>query len=903
MDTDRNLLFGVLALQADVITPAQFIEACTLWSSRKDVPLAGLLAERGWLTEEDKSHVEYLLKRKLGKHAGDPRASLAAATPEFVKDVLASLGDPEIQHSLDGFRPAADGSVIHTTDYQPEGGGRYQLLHLHAKGGVGRVWLARDQDLGREVALKELLPERAAQPAVLARFLEEARVTGQLEHPGIVPVYELTRHAESRQPFYTMRFLRGRTLGAAIRDYHARRGSGQTGPLELRELLTSLVAVCNAVAYAHSRGVLHRDLKPQNVILGDFGEVMILDWGLAKVRGLADESSQLPVEVGDSERAETMQGQVLGTPAYLPPEQAQGRLDRINERSDVYGLGAILYEILTGQAPFPGKDTQSVLARVIHEFPTPPCRLVAGTPRPLEAICLKALAKRSEERYPSAKALAQDLEHWLADEPVAALPDPWLVKARRWLGRHRTLATGAAATVLVAALSLAAATVVLTAAKDRERQARQRAEANMALARKAVDHYFTRVSENPELKGQALERLRRSLLLEAKEFYEQFVQQEANELALQAERGEAYLRLAHITEDLGERSEAIVLARQAQEIFEGLGKEQATGVVYEDGLGRALTTVGRNYRELGEFKPAQETLQRAVELQRKLAASNPGVPAFQYLLARTVNELGLLYVRGLGKLPEGRAAFKEAETLCEQLSQKFPEEPRYRSELARTFVNLMFEADFTRKQEQAVKEGERAVSELEKLAHDYPQVADYQFRLATAWSYIAMFHYNNRYLKQGLTACANALSVAEQLARSHPDVPAYKNRVSEIRMTRAVILAFQGDHRQATTEVDAAERDAVEGNVIYNGACAYCASATVARKDENLSPIEREKLANHYLDRAMVLLQKAKDKTPLFQSAQGVHVLKIDPELDPLRQRPDFKAFLAQVEEEALKRK
>jgi hypothetical protein len=198
MDTDRNLLFGVLALQADVVTPSQFIEACTVWAGRKDVALAELMAERGWLTPEDKSHVEYLLERKLQKHAGDVRAGLAAATPGEVKEALASLGDADIQHSLDGFGPAPGGTAIQTTAFQPEGRGRYTLLNLHAKGGIGKVWLARDGDLGRDVALKELLPERMSHPAVLARFLEEARITGQLEHPGIVPVYELTRHAGSQ---------------------------------------------------------------------------------------------------------------------------------------------------------------------------------------------------------------------------------------------------------------------------------------------------------------------------------------------------------------------------------------------------------------------------------------------------------------------------------------------------------------------------------------------------------------------------------------------------------------------------------------------------------------------------------------------------------------------------------
>ena len=156
---------------------------------------------------------------------------------------------------------------------------RYTLTHLHAKGGMGRVWLARDGALGRQIALKELRPDQADNSIVCSRFLYEAKITAQLEHPGIVPVYEL---GEGESPYYTMRFVRGRTLNEAIRAYHKKRAAGEADSVARVELLTAFVNVCHAVAYAHSRGIIHRDLKGQNVVLGDFGEVMVLDWGLAK---------------------------------------------------------------------------------------------------------------------------------------------------------------------------------------------------------------------------------------------------------------------------------------------------------------------------------------------------------------------------------------------------------------------------------------------------------------------------------------------------------------------------------------------------------------------------------------------------------------------------------------------
>src|SRR5262245_16494755 len=284
-DADRNLLFGVIAMQADAITRAQFVDACALWANQKERALADLLVERGWLAPSDREDVERLFARKLKRHGGDARASLAELIGDALQQSPAQIGDPEVRRSL-GLPDAPAGHVIVSTiGYQPETRERYTLTRLHAQGGIGQVWLARDQALGREVALKELRPERAASPAVWARFLEEAKVTGQLEHPGIVPVYELAARSEDRQPFYTMRFVRGRTLAEAVRDYYRRRSAGEAGAVEFQGLLQALVGVCNAVAYAHARGVLHRDLKPQNVVLGDYGEVIVLDWGLAKLVG------------------------------------------------------------------------------------------------------------------------------------------------------------------------------------------------------------------------------------------------------------------------------------------------------------------------------------------------------------------------------------------------------------------------------------------------------------------------------------------------------------------------------------------------------------------------------------------------------------------------------------------
>jgi PAS domain S-box-containing protein len=305
-----------------------------------------------------------------------------------------------------------------TGDRPPTPSERYYRLRLHATGGIGRVWLARDADLGRDVALKELRPEHAEDAKFVARFLQEARITGQLEHPAIIPVYSLVSDRDGQQPHYTMRFVKGHTLSAAARAFHDRRVAGRADPIELPTLLNAFVTVCNAVAYAHSRGVIHRDLKGQNLILGEFGEVIVLDWGLAKLVARPEDATQPPAVVLDdtaNDGGYTLQGEKLGTPAYMAPEQADGRLDQINFHTDVYGLGAILYEILTGKPPFAGGDTQEVLRKVREVEPALPRLFWPQVPPELEALCLRSLVKRPEYRCASAAEMGRHVQRWLGE--------------------------------------------------------------------------------------------------------------------------------------------------------------------------------------------------------------------------------------------------------------------------------------------------------------------------------------------------------------------------------------------------------------------------------------------------------------------------------------------------------
>lgn len=422
-DTDRNLLVGALAHLTGMINTRQFTESCKRWGVRPGQALKDVLLELAYIAPDDMPHLEYLVERTLARFHGDAREALASL-PLVMRQTLLTLADLHGESTpLDPKSKVPQRTAQRHSSEQESRQRRYALMNLHATGGIGRVWVAHDQLLDREVAIKELLPESAENARAAARFLREARLTGQLEHPGIVPVYEMAENGATQQPFYAMRLVRGRTLSRAIHEHYSNRGHGEAAALEFVALLAAFVAVCNTVAYAHARGVVHRDLKGDNVILGDFGEVIVLDWGLAKVMGQQEPAAAnhgCDVVGIASERLKdwdvTVEGDVVGTPAYMAPEQATGSLDQIDQRTDIYGLGAILYAILTGRPPFGGLNLVDVLRQAAGGKPTPPRQVRADVPAALEAACLKAMAPKREERYASATELGQEVQRWQDDQ-------------------------------------------------------------------------------------------------------------------------------------------------------------------------------------------------------------------------------------------------------------------------------------------------------------------------------------------------------------------------------------------------------------------------------------------------------------------------------------------------------
>ncbi len=601
---DRELLFEAMAIHLGFV-PRFALDDMETWrrqgrSSPGGRPLGQVLVERSILTAEQSAVLEMLVDGLVDRY-GDVQGSLdALATFGRVRAELERLraGEqgspgpatnptlPSIPINGDRLGPdrgagsEAEGVVEDDPDdsflpgafdvpadeqvpFEPRRaawslgtptseGMRFRILRPYAQGGIGKVSVAFDAELQREVALKQIKKERAADADSRARFLLEAEVTGRLEHPGIVPVYGLGMDDDD-QPFYAMRFVRGTSFEEAINAFHGADEDPRRDPRErsmsLRHLLDRFVDVCQTVAYAHSRGVLHRDLKPANILLGPFNESLVVDWGLAKVfsrgpgeptgrpqagptgagappsgsagaatgrgpdapdiggaaagragpgsgdssaAGAQPDSSEPPL--GFSSSTDTAAGTAFGTPAYMSPEQANGRLDQLGPASDVYSLGAMLYTLLAGRPAFDYVwcEVTAILDRVrLSEFP-PPRKVNPRVPRALEAVCLKAMQNRPEDRYASATAMAEEIDRWLADEPVRAHREPAPARLARWGRRHKPVVAGAAVLLLTAVAALSAGILLIGREQRRTEGQRQRAEAQSTLAFRKTEEATSR---------------------------------------------------------------------------------------------------------------------------------------------------------------------------------------------------------------------------------------------------------------------------------------------------------------------------------------------------------------------------------------------------------------------------
>jgi serine/threonine-protein kinase len=811
-DSDRNLLFGVLALQVGFVSREALIAAVSVWVQDRSKPLDQVLVEQGTLTADEQALLEPLIRRQLERHGGDPEQSLAGVTDQGLATSLRVLADSGSAETLDAVRTAVPVPASVSVGTVSSSGLRFRILRPLAHGGLGEVFVARDEELRREVALKAIQEHCSTDPQSLYRFQLEAEITGRLEHPGIIPVYGLGQYDDGR-PFYAMRLIRGESLKDAIARFH---GEGQfrrdprERALALRALLRRFVDVCNAIDYAHSRGVLHRDLKPANVMLGPYGETLVVDWGLAKAAGRPEnlprtEDGTLRPESASASDS-TLPGAQLGTPTFMSPEQAAGQIDQLGPASDVYSLGATLYNLLTGRFPFAGSDVFAVLEKVQRGEFAPPRSINREVPPALDAICRKAMALAVADRYPSPRALADEIERWLADEAVSAYREPPTVWLARWGRRHRPLVAGLTALFVTVLAALAASTVLIGRESARREAQRQRAEENFTRAREAVDQMLTEVAEVELADVPHMQSVRKTLLEKARQFYREFLDQKSNDPAVRREAGRSHLRLGEIDRLLGDDLAAEQAFRQGIAILEALVRDDAAGrdarrdlAMGEDGLGMLLKKAHR-------FKESEALLRDAMRLREQLAGADPPIAADRQALADTRYHLAVLFTRLQGRHAEDEAAYREAVRMQGALVAQARDHPEHRRKLARYLNNLGLLLAATSRSGEAENDYREAIAILHSLVAALPPVPGDRWQLARSSSNLAVLLQATGRREEAEALSRSALDLQRALRADFPDVPDYRHELASILNNIGLLRQSSGRLQEA----EQAYREALE---------------------------------------------------------------------------------------------
>jgi serine/threonine-protein kinase len=709
----------------------------------------------------------------------------------------------------------------------------YEILGELGRGGMGVVYKARQVALNRLVALKMILGGQFSSASDVARFRKEAEAIARLSHPHIVQVYDVG--VFEGLPYCALEYVPGGSLDRVL-------GSQPQPP---REAAALVAKIAQGMQAAHEAGIVHRDLKPANILLAAASSQLSVaskeasdatlptdHWPLTTVQPkITDFGLAKRLEEGDGQ---TRTGELLGTPSYMAPEQAAARHQEIGPAADIYALGAILYEMLTGRPPFKGLSALDTVMQVQTAEPVSPSRLQMKIPRDLETICLKCLSKEPYQRYLTAAALAEDLERFLHGETIQARPVGRAERAWRWCRRNPVVASLAAALLLAllgglvgmtflyfqaqasATLALqerdearrqraradahyfqaqASATLALQE-RDEARRQRARADSHLVLAREALDKAVNKVADNSKLREADFTPLRKELLTTALPFYEQLASLVSDEPDLEVERAQTIYRMAILKRELGDFPAALQNVDAALAILTKQAASHPDKSKYRYELSQCLASRGTLLEALGQRKEAATVYRQAAEMQEKLVAADPKQAAYHGALGITYNGLATLAVKE-EQLPQAAQALQRARAEFNQALELAPKFTLYRKEMGVVLGNLAVILDRQGKENEALEIYQANIQEREKLLAELPQDPDVRDELGRA-----CYNLGNLLDKKGKRAEAEqlyrrSLALREKLVADFPTIPYYRVHLTSTLNNLAMNLSHRGEKPEA----------------------------------------------------------------------------------------------------------
>jgi serine/threonine protein kinase/Flp pilus assembly protein TadD len=718
--------------------------------------------------------------------------------------------------------------------------GDFRLLREIGRGGMGVVYEAEQISLGRRVALKMLPFAAAVDPKQLQRFKNEAQAAAHLQHQHIVPVHYVG--CERGVHFYAMQYIEGQTLAAVIRELRLLAGletaspapapvaasalaselvSGQWAPVKptggeivrlcggeeptspdrpttplphhpttspphdptppiaalsterstksasfFRTVAHLGVQAAEALEHAHQLGVIHRDIKPANLLVDAGGHLWVADFGLAKL---------------GSEAGLTMTGDLVGTLRYMSPEQALAKRVMVDARTDVYSLGVTLYELLTLEPAYNGRNREEVLQQITFEEPRLPCRLNNAVPPELETIVLKAMAKNPEERYATAQDLAHDLRRYLEDKPIKAKRPTLWQRAAKWARRHKTVVRAAMLLLGIAMVGSAVSTFLIMQQRDAAEANYRRAEQILDTAYRSLEKMYLAWAEKRLPQSKDLTSEDRQFLQDALTFYLEFANQNSSEREGRQKTGEAYLRVATIQSQLGQDTEAKGNYHQALEAFRRLATEFPNDPNYRCNLGRCLSEMADMVMHPVYFDTMKENeaaFREAIKLQERLIAEDPTQADYQRDLAESYSHFGIHLLDYYRRYDEAEKSCRSARTILARLAEELPSVVTYQQDLCDVMGRLANIWMETGRLEEAGQLFHESLDLRKKLVHDFPGQPYPRFCLGCGYENLASWQMKTRRLEDGAETCRQAVDVRAKLVADFPGVQIYREHLA-----------------------------------------------------------------------------------------------------------------------------